>query len=93
MNTQMSEHDDEDDVPTPHRPPSPQDEYEEEDSDDDDYPDARRSAGYSRVEKMLADNKDLGIIIPEAGKNPEGSGGGYIVYTIRTGVCLSSPSP
>lgn len=87
MNTQLSEHDDEeeDNVPTPHRPPTPHD--VDEDSDDDDYPAARESVGYnSRVEKILAENKDLGITIIDAGKNVEGSGGGYIVYTIRTGV-------
>jgi len=84
MSTQISEHD-EDGIPTPHRPPSPHD--SDDDSDDDDYPAARRSAGYnSRVERVLAENRDLGITIIDAGKNVEGGGGGYIVYTIRTGV-------
>ncbi|KAF8455302.1 hypothetical protein BGX38DRAFT_1088637 [Terfezia claveryi] len=79
----MSEQD-VDDVPTTHRPSPPHD--EDEDSDDDDYPAARRSSGYnSRVERILAENKDLGITIIDAGKNVEGGGGGYIVYTIRTG--------
>ena len=88
MSTHISEHD-EDDVPTPHRSSSPHD--EDEDSDDDDYPAARRSAGYnSRVERILAENKDLGIAIIDAGKNVEGGGGGYIVYTIRTGVWVPS---
>lgn len=94
MSTQISEHDEhdehdeDDDVPTPHRLPSPHN--EDEDSDGDDYPTARGSVGYnSRVERILAENKDLGITIIDAGKNVEGGGGGYIVYTIRTGVWAS----
>ncbi|KAI5786995.1 hypothetical protein DFH27DRAFT_225032 [Peziza echinospora] len=58
---------------------------DDDDDDDDDYPAARRGGYSSRVEQILAENKDLGITITDAGKNPEGSGGGYIVYTIRTG--------
>ena len=67
-------------------------EHEEDvDSDEDDYyPAARTSVGYnSRLEKILAENKDLGITIIDAGKNVEGGGGGYIVYTIRTGVWVA----
>jgi hypothetical protein len=42
--------------------------------------------GYmSRVEEILAKNSDMSILITDAGKNAE-SGGGYIVYTIKTGV-------
>lgn len=48
----------------------------------------RREKGYSsRVELMLLENKDVPIVICDAGKNHEGSGG-FIVYTIRTGVGL-----
>ncbi|PGH15190.1 sorting nexin-41 [Helicocarpus griseus UAMH5409] len=38
----------------------------------------------SRIEQILDENPDLPILITHAGKNSE-SGGGYIVYTIRTG--------
>ena len=47
----------------------------------------RRKGGYdSRIEQILYENQDLQIIITDAGKNHE-SGGSYIAYTIRTGVC------
>ena len=50
----------------------------------------RKKGGYdSRVEQILYENPDLQIIITDAGKSLE-SGGSYIVYTIRTGVCLVS---
>lgn len=66
-----------------------------EDDDDDEgeeeeYRQQRKPTGYgSRVEQMLMENKDVAIKIADAGKNSEGSGG-YIVYTIRTGVCFDS---
>jgi hypothetical protein len=41
----------------------------------------------SRIEQILYENPDLPILIVDAGKSLE-SGGKYIVYTIRTGVCL-----
>lgn len=40
----------------------------------------------SRIEQILYENPDMPILITDAGKNHEG-GGGFIVYTIRTGVC------
>jgi len=44
-----------------------------------------RKGGYdSRIEQILYENPDLEIQIISAGKSVEG--GGYIVYTIRTGV-------
>lgn len=49
---------------------------------------SRKKGGYdSRIEQILYENPDLPILITDAGKNHEG-GGGYIVYTIRTGVSL-----
>lgn len=39
----------------------------------------------SRIEQILHEHPDLDIQITQAGKNTEG-GGGYITYTIRTGV-------
>ncbi|PNS17443.1 Sorting nexin-41 [Sphaceloma murrayae] len=43
-----------------------------------------KKGGYdSRIEQILYENSDLEIQIVSAGKNAEG--GGYIVYTIRTG--------
>lgn len=48
----------------------------------------RKKGGYdSRIEQILYENPDLPILIVDAGKSVE-SGGKYIVYTIRTGVCL-----
>ncbi|EED19803.1 autophagy protein Atg20, putative [Talaromyces stipitatus ATCC 10500] len=38
----------------------------------------------SRIEQILYENPEMPILITDAGKNHEG-GGGYIVYTIRTG--------
>lgn len=47
----------------------------------------RKKGGYeSRIEQILYENKDLQIIITDAGKSHE-SGGSYIAYTIKTGVC------
>ncbi len=49
----------------------------------------RKPGGYeSRIEQILYENPKLVIMITDAGKSPE-SGGKYIVYTIRTGVCSS----
>jgi hypothetical protein len=62
-----------------------------QDLSDVDYDDERphrlepKKGGYeSRVEQILYENPDA-ILITHAGKNSE-SGGGYIVYTIQTGV-------
>jgi hypothetical protein len=50
----------------------------------------RKPGGYdSRIEQILYENPELPIIITDAGKSVE-SGGKYIVYTIRTGVCVLS---
>ena len=63
---------------------------EDEDEEEEQYRQQRRDQGYnSRVEQTLLENRDLPIIITHAGKNSEGSGG-FIVYTIRTGVCSRS---
>ena len=79
----------EDDSPPPNEPPEfvsrPQDT-----SDEDEALPNRKKGGYdSRVEKILYENPDLQIIITDAGKSHQ-SGGSYIVYTIRTGVCIST---
>lgn len=68
------------------------------DDDDDDaeaYGPQQPGQGYlrknvydSRIEQILYENPGMSILITDAGKNHEG-GGGYIVYTIRTGVCRS----
>jgi hypothetical protein len=59
---------------------------ESEDEEDEEYRRMRREKGYSsRVEQKLLENKNVQIVISDAGKNHEGSGG-FIVYTIRTGV-------
>lgn len=59
---------------------------DDDDEEDEEYRQARREKGYSsRIEQMLLENKNTPIVIADAGKNNEGSGG-YIVYTIRTGV-------
>ncbi|KAK9368080.1 hypothetical protein V1509DRAFT_624207 [Lipomyces kononenkoae] len=68
--------------------PSFRDSYETSSHISDD-PNAERPAireGFSsRIEQLLIGNPDLEILIVDAGKNLEGSGGGYIAYTIRTG--------
>lgn len=47
-----------------------------------------KPGGYdSRIEQILYENPQLPIIITDAGKGSDGTK--YIVYTIRTGVCLS----
>ncbi|KUL90716.1 hypothetical protein ZTR_00004 [Talaromyces verruculosus] len=62
-----------------------------EDEDDNDFeirqpqPSGRKKGVYdSRIEQILYENPEMPILITDAGKNHEG-GGGYIVYTIRTG--------
>jgi hypothetical protein len=51
----------------------------------------RKPGGYdSRIEQILYENPKLPILITDAGKSLE-SGGRYIVYTIRTGVCCVNP--
>lgn len=53
----------------------------------------RKPGGYeSRIEQILYENPDLPILITDAGKSAE-SGGRYIVYTIRTGVCWAFNPP
>lgn len=47
------------------------------------YP--RKKVYDSRIEQILYENPEMPIIITDAGKNHE-SGGGFIVYTIRTAV-------
>lgn len=67
-----------------------------EDEDDNDFeirqpqPSGRKKGVYdSRIEQILYENPEMPILITDAGKNHEG-GGGYIVYTIRTGVsCIT----
>lgn len=49
----------------------------------------KKSTYDSRIEQILCERPDLPILITDAGKSQE-SGGSYIVYTIRTGVCWSS---
>jgi sorting nexin-41/42 len=52
----------------------------------------KKKGGYdSRIEQILYENPLLPILITDAGKSSE-SGGKYIVYTIRTGVCHLSCS-
>lgn len=52
----------------------------------------RKPGGYdSRVEQILYESPEVPIMITDAGKSTE-SGGRYIVYTIRTGVCLGDAS-
>lgn len=49
----------------------------------------RKSVYDSRIEQILYENPDMPILITDAGKNHEGSGS-FIVYTIRTGVCVTT---
>jgi len=91
------------DIP-PHLPSAPSDEAtarpkDHSDVDSDGSADSlahgelvprRKPGGYdSRVEQMLYENPELPILIIDAGKSSE-SGGRYIVYTIKTGVCSRS---
>lgn len=70
-------------------PGGAQPESDEEVSRDDAGP-RRKPGGYdSRIEQILYENPNQSILITEAGKSLE-SGGRYIVYTIRTGVCSRS---
>ncbi|KAI9679601.1 MAG: Sorting nexin, cytoplasm-to-vacuole targeting pathway/endosomal sorting [Trizodia sp. TS-e1964] len=62
----------------------PQDLSDVEDEPHEDSRSQRRKNFESRIEQILHDNPELQIEITDAGKNHE-SGGGYIVYTIRTG--------
>jgi len=63
-----------------------------DDSDDEEYRRMRKEKGYSsRVEQMLLEDKNVPIVIADAGKNHEGSGG-FIVYTICTGVRICDAS-
>ena len=49
----------------------------------------RKQGGYdSRIEQILYEHPELEIFITNAGKSNE-NGGGYIVYTIQTGVSSS----
>jgi hypothetical protein len=58
--------------------------YNEDDQSEE--PVAPKKNGYdSRVEQWLYENPASSILITYAGKNLEG-GGGYIAYTINTGV-------
>jgi hypothetical protein len=58
--------------------------YNEESQSTEDV--APKKGGYdSRVEQWLYENPESSILITYAGKNLEG-GGGYIAYTINTGV-------
>lgn len=53
---------------------------------------SRKDVYDSRIEQILHEHPELPILITDAGKNHEG-GGGYIVYTIRTGVRIDSKGP
>jgi hypothetical protein len=73
-------------TPSEHSRENRRNEDASEDEEDEEYRQLRREKGYSsRVEQMLLENKSVPIVITDAGKNHEGSGG-FIVYTIRTGV-------
>lgn len=65
--------------------------HDDSDNDGDLTQDAgpkRKPGGYdSRIEQILYENPKLSILITDAGKSIE-SGGRYIVYTIKTGVCF-----
>ncbi|KAF3171080.1 Sorting nexin, cytoplasm-to-vacuole targeting pathway/endosomal sorting [Orbilia oligospora] len=57
-----------------------------DEEEEDYYGGRRKKGGYtSRAEQIMWENKDLEIYIVDAGKNVDGSGGNFIVYTIRTG--------
>lgn len=59
----------------------------EEDVLAEDAPPRQKPGGYnSRIEQILYENPNMPIMITDAGKSVE-SGGRYIVYTIKTGVC------
>lgn len=83
-------------TPSDHQEPQiaaqPQFGHDASDGSDDEYggqdqKPRRKKGGYdSRIEQILYENPELPILIVDAGKSIE-SGGKYIVYTIRTGVC------
>lgn len=79
-----------DDEPTRNDPPAFVSPPRDLSDEDEDYVQQRRpqkKGGYdSRIEQILYENEDLQILITDAGKSHE-SGGSYIAYTIRTGVC------
>ncbi|KAK6521833.1 Sorting nexin, cytoplasm-to-vacuole targeting pathway/endosomal sorting [Arthrobotrys conoides] len=57
-----------------------------DEEEEDYYGGRRKKGGYtSRAEQIMWENKELEIYIVDAGKNVDGSGGNFIVYTIRTG--------
>ena len=57
------------------------------DEEEDYYGGRRKKGGYSsRIEQILWETKELDVYIIDAGKNVDGTGGNFIVYTIRTGV-------
>lgn len=63
------------------------DEDDEDEEEEDFYGRRQKKGGYaSRVEQILWENNNVEIFIVDAGKNVDGSGGNFIVYTIRTGV-------
>ncbi|KAK9447051.1 uncharacterized protein V1518DRAFT_110212 [Limtongia smithiae] len=51
-------------------------------------PVAGKSSYSSQIEQMLTENPNLEILIIGAGKNQEGSGGGYIMYAVKTGALV-----
>lgn len=65
--------------------------HDEESDSDEDYSNQHGKSSpksyESRILQILHENPDLPIQITDAGKSLE-SGGKYIVYTIRTGVCI-----
>ncbi len=79
-----------DDEPSRNDPPAFVSQPRDLSDEEEDYVQQRRpqkKGGYdSRIEQILYENEDLQILITDAGKSHE-SGGSYIAYTIRTGVC------
>ncbi|TGZ85011.1 PX-domain-containing protein [Ascodesmis nigricans] len=58
----------------------------QEEEEEEEYRRMKRQQGYSsRIEQMFLERDKVDISILDAGKNHEGSGGGFIVYTIKTG--------
>lgn len=74
-------------TPSEHsREPPRRDTTDYDDASDEEYRRSRQDKGYSsRVELMLLEDKNTLVEITDAGKSHEGSGG-FIVYTIKTGV-------
>lgn len=81
-----------DDEGTPNDPPDFISQPRNLSDEDEEYVEQKRpqkKGGYdSRIEQILYENEDLQILITDAGKSHE-SGGSYIAYTIRTGVCCA----